>query len=271
MVCSRQGNFAATAGLIASFIAQRVKVSIAYRFDFFISTVATIVFGVMNISLLYAICSRVPTLVGWSFNELLLIYGLGELNFGIFMMFFTFLYSLPSLYIVDGKLDQKLVRPVPVYFQLAVEGFNFKDIIVVAKGLAIAIYASAQLSLDLTLPRMLLIALLCLSAVAIYASVFTVFTSLSFWVMDRTGLINPLFPISDFSRYPLTIYPLGIRMFLTWLISFAFVAFYPATVILNRAEFLKMASIAPLVALGFAFIASRVWKAGLARYESTGT
>jgi len=258
-------------GLTAAFIVQRVKVSMAYRFDFFISAVATVAFGVMNISLLYAICSRIPTLLGWSFNELLLIYGLGELNFGVFAMFFTFLYRVPSLYIVEGKLDQKLTRPVPIYLQLAAEGFNFKDTIIVAKGIGIVIYASTQLSLDISLSQLLLIALFCLSAVAIYASVFTIFASLSFWVMDRTGFFTPLFPISDFSRFPVTIYPLGIRLFLTWLVPFAFVAFYPATVILDRVEFLNMAGLAPLVALAFVLVASRFWKAGLARYESTGT
>ena len=260
-----------TVDLLASFIAQRVKVSMAYRFDFFISTVATIAFGVMNISLLYAICSRIPTLLGWSFNELLLIYGLGELNFGVFAMFFTFLYRVPSLYIVEGKLDQKLTRPVPIYLQLAAEGFNFKDTIIIAKGIGIVIYASSQLSLGISLSRLLMTALLCLSAVAIYASIFTIFASLSFWVIDRTGFFNPLFPISDFSRFPVTIYPLGIRLFLTWLVPFAFVAFYPATVILDRGEFLRIAGLAPLVAFIFVLIASRFWKAGLARYESTGT
>jgi len=178
---------------------------------------------------------------------------------------------VPSLYIVEGKLDQKLTRPVPIYLQLAAEGFNFKDIIIVAKGFGIVIYASTQLSLDISLSRLLLIALFCLSAVAIYASVFTIFASLSFWVMDRTGFFTPLFPISDFSRFPVTIYPLGIRLFLTWLVPFAFVAFYPATVILDRVEFLNMAGLAPLVALAFVLVASRFWKAGLARYESTGT
>jgi len=257
--------------LLGSFFAQRVKVSMAYRFDFFISTVSTVAFGVMNISLLYAICSRIPTLLGWSFNELLLIYGLGELNFGVFAMFFTFLYRVPSLYIVEGKLDQILTRPAPTYLQLAAEGFNFKDIIIVIKGIGIVIYASSQLSLDLSVAHLLIVALLCLSAVAIYSSVFTIFASLSFWVIDRAGFFSPLFPISDFSRFPVTIYPLGIRPFLTWLVPFAFVAFYPATVILDRGEFLNMAGLAPLVALAFVLVASRFWRAGLARYESTGT
>jgi len=257
--------------LLGSFFAQRAKASMAYRSDFFISTVSTVAFGVMNISLLYAICSRIPTLLGWSFNELLLIYGLGELNFGVFAMFFTFLYGVPSLYIVEGKLDQKLTRPVPIYLQLAAEGFNFKDIIIVAKGVGIVIYAATALSLDISFSQSLMIALFCMSAVAIYASVFTIFASLSFWVIDRSGFFSPLFPISDFSRFPVTIYPLGIRLFLTWVIPFAFVAFYPATAILDRGEFLNMAGLAPLVSLAFVLVASRIWKAGLARYESTGT
>lgn len=257
--------------LLASFFAQRAKVAMAYRFDFFASAVSTLAFGVVNISLLYAICARIPTLLGWTFNELLLIYGFGELNFGLFAMFFSFLLSVPSLYIVEGKLDQKLVRPVAIYLQLAAEGFSFKDVIIIAKGFAIVIYVSTQLSLDLTAPRVFLIASFCVSAAAIYSAVFTIFTSSSFWVIDRRGFCEPLFPISDFSRFPVTIYPLGIRLLLTWLIPFAFVAFYPATVVLQRSEFLKMASLAPLVAIAFVFIASRVWKAGLARYESTGT
>ncbi|MBN1591706.1 MAG: ABC-2 family transporter protein [Candidatus Coatesbacteria bacterium] len=267
----READIVASMGLIAAFVAQRIKVAMAYRFDFFISSVATIAFGVVNISLLWAICSRIPNLLGWSFDELLLIYGLGELNVGILFMFFSFLFSVPAQQIVEGRLDQKLVRPLPVFLQLAAEGFSFKDTIIIAKGVAIVAYASSRLSLDLSLGKVLFVVLLCLSAGAIYASVFTIFTSLSFWVVDRTGLINPLFPISDFSRFPLTIYPLGIRIFLTYLIPFAFVAFYPATVIVGRAEFTAMASIAPVVAVVFGFIASRIWKAGLLRYESTGT
>ena len=243
----------------------------AYRSDFMIDSFATLAFGFMSIALLCAIFSRIPRLEGWDFHHLLLMFGIGEFTFGLFSIFFFFLTSLPGKYIVEGKLDQRLLRPAPVYLQLMGEGFNPNDVVILAKGVAVSTYALWKLDMTVSLSQMAAVTVLIPAAAAIYASVFTIFASLSFWTLDRTGFFAFLYPISEFSRFPVTIYPLGIRLFLTWVIPFAFVAFYPATVLLGRTEFFKMAAIGPIIAAVFIYIASRIWRRGLMRYESTGT
>jgi len=56
-----------------------------------------------------------------------------------------------------------------------------------------------------------------------------------------------------------------------WMIPFAFVAFYPSTRLLRRDEWHSLATLAPLVAVGFGLLAALCWRLGVRKYESTGS
>ena len=74
-----------------------------------------------------------------------------------------------------------------------------------------------------------------------------------------------------FSRYPQTIFPSALRFLLRWVVPFGFVAFYPSQGLLGHEPYAELVYLSPLVALAFAFLASRFWGWGVRRYESTGS
>jgi ABC-2 type transport system permease protein len=74
-----------------------------------------------------------------------------------------------------------------------------------------------------------------------------------------------------FGRYPLTIYHPVLRMLLSWVLPYGFVAFYPASGLLGRRELAGYFWGTPLVAMAVFVLGYGVFRAGVRRYRSTGS
>jgi ABC-2 type transport system permease protein len=76
---------------------------------------------------------------------------------------------------------------------------------------------------------------------------------------------------NDFSKYPTTIYNKFVRTFITYVVPFAFTAYYPASYFLTGEN--------PLFCIGGTVVASVVlftisvliWNRGIKAYESAGS
>ena len=79
------------------------------------------------------------------------------------------------------------------------------------------------------------------------------------------------YQLSNFVKYPITIYPTAIRFIVTFLIPFAFTGYYPAAYFLGREGFTKGILLTCVVAIVSFIIAYRIWVIGISKYESTGS
>lgn len=75
---------------------------------------------------------------------------------------------------------------------------------------------------------------------------------------------------ADFSKYPITIYAALIQFIISWIIPFAFVAFYPAAYLLGKKGFTETVCVEIILSIAFALIAGAVFKRGTRKYESAG-
>jgi ABC-2 type transport system permease protein len=100
--------------------------------------------------------------------------------------------------------------------------------------------------------------------------------TVSFW-HTRSGKLQDMVQASGraFAGYPLSIYPTGVRWFLTLALPLALVTYYPAQRLLGRNEtgaLLPILSVAAIpMGLLFLGLAGLVWRAGLRHYQSTGS
>ncbi|MNY71542.1 hypothetical protein D3C86_2099070 [compost metagenome] len=83
--------------------------------------------------------------------------------------------------------------------------------------------------------------------------------------------MGAVFTLSDFTRYPMSIYNRSVKFVLTWLIPYGFTAFYPATLFIENAEYQMIGLLSPLVAIISVTVAYQVWKKGLKAFSSTGS
>jgi ABC-2 type transport system permease protein len=237
------------AGIFSAYFAQFLKMRLAYRMDFIIDTLAVSFSILIQMAVLTTLFSKVRDLEGWSFEQILFIYGFSLLPLGLFNLVSVNLYRFADEYIIQGKFDRVLLRPVGTLAQVMFESFNVSGLNEIVLGSAVMIYSGMKLQLAFGVADILALMILPLSAALVYMGVFLAITSVSFWHEDRMGLAPPVYNIIRFSRYPITIFSLPVRVFLTFILPFAWVAFYPAAWFVGGEEFSRLALFTPLVGL----------------------
>jgi ABC-2 type transport system permease protein len=259
------------AGIFAAYFGQFLKMRLTYRLDFLIDLGANLFAMAVQLALLTVIFSKINALRGWSFEEVLFIYGFSLVPLGLFNIVSINLYRFAETYIAEGAFDRVLLRPINPLAQVLFESFNVSGLNEILLGAGIMIYAGGKLALSFGLLDSLALLVLAATAALVYTGVFLGLTSVSFWHEDRMGLSPPVYNVIRFSRYPLTIFSPLVRLFLTFMLPFAWVAFYPATWFVGTPEFRRFSWFTPLVGLVVFALAYGIWKRGLRQYSSTGS
>lgn len=252
------------------FLLQRFKILMEYRMNFLIGASSTVFVQGAGLLAVWVVMSQVPSLNGWSFDEVLLVYGLITLSKSINHMFADNLWTIGRQYIRTGSFDRFLVRPIDPLFHLLADRFCHDGIGNFLVGAALVVKSSLALGLAWTPASLFYLVVAVLSGGAIFIALNLLTAVSAFWIMDSIPLTQIIFNTHEFARFPLTIYSRGIGVLLTWLIPYGFASYYPASHLMGR-EVGWLAWAGPVVAAFFLFIAYRFWLFGLRHYGSTGS
>jgi len=259
------------ARLLWLYFKQYAKARLEYRADFFSAVIASFLGTAASFAFLLIVFSRVRSFQGWRFEEMVFLYGFSLLPIGIFNVFSWNLWMFADRYLIEGRFDRVLLRPVSSVFQVLFESFRLESIESIVTGIVAVVWASRRLGIRFAAGDALLFAGWAISGGVIYLAIFIALTATSFWIEDRIGISPPVFNLVQFGRYPLTIYDAWVRFALSFVIPFAFASFYPTARFLHRPEFLAYFWAVPLVAGISLTVALALWKNGVARYHSTGS
>ena len=251
------------------FLLQRFKVLMEYRVNFLIGASSTIFLQGSSLLTLWVVMRQIPNLKGWSYDAVLLIYGLVTLAKSINHMFADNLWTVGRVYIRTGGFDRFLVRPIDPLFHLLADRFCHDGIGNFLVGLALVIKSTSALGIAWTPLKVGYLTLAVLSGGAIFIALNLITCVSAFWIMDSVPVTRVIFDNHLFAQYPLTIYPRAIGIWLTWLIPYGFASFYPASYLLGK-DIGALAWIGPAIAAVLLLLAYRVWLFGLRHYSGTG-
>ena len=119
--------------LYLKFLQQYIKTLIEYRADFILGLVGFVLVQFVGVIFIQLIFNSIPNLQGWSFYEILFIYGFAQIPRGIDHVFTDYLWIFSWKTIVQGEFDKYLVRPLNPLFQVIAERFQpdgFGEIII---------------------------------------------------------------------------------------------------------------------------------------------
>lgn len=263
------------ARIFGAYFVQFLKMRLAYRMDFFVDTLAVGFSLLIQLAVLGVLFGKVSALDGWSFPQVLFIYGFSLVPLGLFNLVSVNLYGFADEYLIGGRFDRVLLRPVGSLAQVIFESFNVSGLNEILLGLAVMFHAGGRLGwklgVDFGVGDLLALAVLAPGAALVYLGVFLAITTVSFWFEDKMGLAPPVYNLIRFSRYPITIYSLPVRIFLTFVLPFAWVAFYPAAWFVGGPGLAKVALLTPLVGAVVFGGAALLWRRGVRNYVSTGS
>lgn len=257
--------------LFWSYVAQYAKGRMEYRADLIAGLFSDVLYQSVAIIFLLAVFRQVPTLAGWRQEEVFFIYGYFLLPYAFFGTLSGGLWDFTDRYIIKGELDRLLLRPAHALFQLLLEGIDLEPLMGLITGTAIMLWSGGALGLEFRWYDVPLLLLLTAGSTLVYIGIYLSLAAIGFWYDGRTGLLPLLWNVNNYGRYPTAIYNRTLRMLLSWIFPFAFVGFYPAAYFLRREAFLTWSLLTPVMGAAAFSIAVAVWRAGIRRYQGTGS
>ena len=126
-----------------------------------------------------------------------------------------------------------------------------------------------ELSIPITFFLILKRVLFSIIGAAITGAILTIFSIASFWTYKSNEVIWTFYRIHTFAQYPIDIYNGFIKILITVILPFAFVAYYPTMNYLGMDKY--MIYLSPIIMIILWIIAIRVWNWALNKYRSTGS
>lgn len=253
------------------FIAQDLKRMMEYKIDFLTGAVSFLINQVINIAFLWIIFSQIPSLVGYSFEQIVFIYGFSLIPKAIDHLFCDNLWSIGYFIVRKGDFDKYLTRPINPLFHVLVEKFQVDAFGELLVGLLLIGSVIGQVDIQWSFLNILLLILVVPFAALIYTGIKTVTAALSFWIKRSGNVMHMCYMCNDFAKYPTTIYNNVVRGVITFIIPFAFTAFYPASYFLTGENALFNIGGTVLISLLLFAVSVLVWNRGIRAYESAGS
>lgn len=251
-------------------VTQFLKTIMQSRVDFLIGLLGFFFTQIMGIAFLYLVFQQIPSLQGWTLDQLIFIYGFAQIPRGIDHLFTDNIWLVSYRLVINGDFDRYMLRPMNIFFQVIAEklqpdalGELLVGTILVVRSLGKGIVIVDGLHLGLFFVSVLAGAL-------IYTSIKLFFASLAFWVKVSGPFLQVAYEMADFAKYPTEIYAKGIRFLITWVVPFAFVAYLPASFFLKSDTSVWVVGIECGIAFVFWCIAYALFQYGTRIYESAG-
>lgn len=253
------------------FVAQFFKSLVQSKADFLIGLCGFFFTQITGIAFLYLVFEQIPVLADWSLEQLIFIYGFAQIPRGIDHLFTDNIWLVAWRLVVNGKFDRYMLRPMNLFLQVIFEKLQPDALGELLVGTILIVVSIQRGIVLLDTPHVLWFVLSMCAGAIIYTAVKLLFASLAFWIKISGPVLYTAYQMADFAKYPTEIYAKGIRLIITWVIPFAFVAYFPATYFLNPGvSALKTVGVECLLAVLFFAVAYTVFTLGTRAYESAG-
>jgi len=255
-------------------LASRARAQMQYRTSFVTDILGTVGVGLAEFAEVWVIFHNVDVLGGLDFTAALLVFALSNLAFSIADMFVGHLDQLPR-YIRAGQVDAFYVRPLPLLTQLMTSDLSLRRVGRLSVALVALTVALTTADIAWSPATVLLIVLTVVSGTAIFSALFTAAGGVQFFLVDGAEFTNAFtYGGSYAAQQSQQVFPDPLRIFWTFVIPTAFVAYLPAVAILDLpGDHLAppwLAWFTPVAAALAWILAGLCWRAGTRHYQGAG-
>lgn len=255
--------------LYFSFLKVSLKEILIYRIDCVVGIFSQLIVQLVSLVFIFVVFRHTENIAGWSFYQILLLYGVTRIPIGIAGYCFDGLNDIGPKYIKNGDFDKILLRPVHPLISIIGNSREFVSIADLFIGFGITIWMLIKLTIPITALLIIKIVFFSIVGAFIVGAINTIFSISAFWTYRSDEVIWSFYKMYTFTEYPITIYNKFIRFLITIVLPFAFVAYYPTMAYLGLNVY--MIYLSPFVAIVLWIIAVRLWNLALNKYRSTGT
>ncbi len=237
-----------------------IRGEMQYRASFIMQLIFGFLFQSVGFIFVAVVLTQFEAVAGWGLWEVGLLYGIRVTAHGIWLLSMNQVFRFDQM-VQEGEWDRYLIRPLPIWAQLMFTQFRIPPLADFASGALLLGFSLPRVDVDWNAGLVLYLVLAIIGGALIDGAFQLGAASFAFRFLETL----PLRVVFDdlqgrFASYPMTIYERPLRVFMTWFIPMAFMAWVPSTVLLGRTEELPfpawIAWLSPLV--GFTLMAGAV-------------
>lgn len=240
-----------------------------YRFNFLVGLLLDFTHASLSLIFLQALFSKITAIAGWSFYEMVALFGVYQLAEAISSILFYEGLKDFAFSIRRGRLDLVLVKPVNTQFFVSTQKAHLRDFPTVVVGLALIIYGLSNLGTSFSFLRLpLFLYLFFLGFLSYYALRIFIIT-FNFWLPKVHNLRHLVHGVAGGTRFPIEAYGRKTGAFLTFVLPLAVIVSFPTKALLGKASFWHL-PFALMVALFSLYLSNRFFRFALRYYTSAG-
>lgn len=237
-----------------------------YRVNFWLQLVESFVALGTAIAVIAIVFANTESLAGWSLDELLVVLGVHVALGGVIKAVVQ-----PNMLqlvedVTQGDLDFLLLKPAGSLLLASVRQVAFWKLVDVIVGLGVIAVAIARPGVELSWTGVFGGSLLLVLGAVIVWCFWVVLTVSSFWIIRADHIVELFSGLYQAGRWPVSIYPLGLRIGFTVIVPLAFAVTVPAQAVTGRLTFPGL--VAALAFTAALLLVTRwAWGRGLRRYD----
>lgn len=255
--------------LYLSFFGASIKKMMEYRVDCLVGMISQIAFQIIELIFIWIIFQNTDNIAGWTFEHLLLLYGVMMLAISVTDLLFDSTYDIGKRLIRKGKFDTILLRPVHPLISVLGESETSTALGYIVLSIVLIVSMLIKLQISITFSLIIKIIYFGILGGFIIGGIQTIFSITGFWTYKSNEVVWSVFQLHKLAEYPLEIYNKFIRIIITFILPFAFASYYPTLDYLIGDQ-TSLIFIVPLIVVVIWIIAIILWNWALKKYRSTG-
>lgn len=251
------------------------KGQMSYRSSYIYEMLGMAILTIVHILGIYFLFNSFSSVGGWTFWEVVYLYGLTTVSMGIAQLLSSGLNHLPD-FVRTGDFDRYLVRPLSPLVHILPFSFALHRIGRLIQGFLALAFALYMRNIDFGFFELWIILSTLFSVTVIYFALFLIGATCSFWTIQSSELFNSFtYGGMEMSKYPVSIYQPWLRNIFIFIIPIGFASYFPTVALFSKTDPLDAPMffqyITPFVAIAFLFLALKFWRFGIEHYQSTGS
>ncbi len=250
-----------------------LRSQLEYRGAFWIDRVAQIITYASSFAMIWILADRFGGIAGWDWSELALLFSFHLLGYSLgACLSFTQMRQLEEA-VRLGTLDTLLTKPISPWAYMVFAGLNPGYTGHALLGIAMMGWSLTIVEVPWSPGWMAYFILALLSAAMVTGAILTIIGATALIWTRSNHLYSLFFGFWELSRYPLTIFPVGIQGAMLTIVPLGFMAAVPVAVLLGKPIPLLGDWAGPLALLAgpfFVLLAIWQWRYCIGRYQGAG-
>lgn len=259
-----------------TFIKMHIREQMMYRMSFFAGVVGQAFSYGVQFLMIHILTSSFGTLAGWKPEEVLFMYAFSLLSYGLGAACFYWPSNNLVVKVRTGEFDNSLTKPISPFLYEMFSGFSAGYITHITLSVVVLVITIQKTSFQVSVGNIALLLFLLICSAMMQGAFLLISAVPSFFTVNQNPVLDfLLWDIKKFVDYPITIYGGVIQVLLSFVLPYAFLAFYPASWLLGKENLTILPDfvqyLAPVISILFFAVTLKLWHFGLSRYQSTGS